>query len=69
MPSSMYPGAMQFTVMLLAANSEAIVRVKPNKALLEAEYAAVPGIPVCATIDEKNTMRPKFLLRMEGIMP
>jgi hypothetical protein len=63
----MYPGAMQFTVMLLAANSEAIVRVKPNKALFDAEYAAVPGMPVWATIEEKKTILPHPLLRIEGI--
>ena len=67
MPSSIYPGAMQLTVMPLAANSEAIVRVKPNKALLDAEYAAVPGMPVCATIEEKKTILPHPLLRIEGI--
>ena len=67
MPSSMYPGAMQFTVMLLAANSEAMVRVNPNKALFDAEYAAVPGIPVCATIEEKKTILPHPLLRIEGM--
>jgi hypothetical protein len=63
----MYPGAIQLTVIPFDANSEAMVRVNPNKALFDAEYAAVPGIPVCATIEEKKTILPHPLLRIAGM--
>jgi hypothetical protein len=46
------PGAMQLTVMPNGPRSSALARVRPNRALLVAEYTLRSGIEVKAKIDE-----------------